>query len=155
MTEIITAINPNPAQNVSVNVEENFNQFATRIYNETRPLLFANGEAIELNPESKYCIIALELSQIATPEQFAVLYGAIMGAVAQAEAAGAIPPGWFRNIATLFNLNPPVVPERFSANGEQIKITWQGEQRYLLEPVLPEPVLPEPVVPEQIVPENE
>ena len=138
MTEIITAINPNPAQNVSVNVEENFNQFASRIYNETRPLLFANGEAIELNPGSKHCVIALEVSDFATQVQFTGLLPLIGETLIKAEAAGIVPPGWCKGIMTLFNLEPPQIPERFLANGEQIKITWQGEQRYLLEQIVPE-----------------
>ena len=129
-------VNPNPAQNVTVDVQETFDEFATRIHDKrVMPLLFENGEPIRLNPKSKYCIMALELEEIASPEQFAVLFGTIVNAVTQAEDAGVIPKGWCKNVATLFNLTPPEIPQRYRDESPDavFTTTWKGEQRFLIE----------------------
>jgi hypothetical protein len=134
-------INPNPAQNVAVDTNETFSEFSTRIHDKrVLPLLFDNGEPITLNPESKYCVMAFELTDFATQEQFAVLFGTIYQAIKGAEDAGAIPKDWCKNVATLFNLTPPEVPQRYleEVPGAKVRITWKGEQRFLIEREEPE-----------------
>ena len=123
-------VNPNHAQNVTVNTEETFETFRNRVYKQSHPLRFADGKLIELEPGSKNAVISLKLSEIATSAQFDVLLGIIMQSVAQATESGVISPGWLLDIATLFNLTPPEVPEQFEEEGFETKAFWTGEGHY-------------------------
>ena len=123
-------VNPNPAQNVTVNTEETFETFRNHVYKQSHPLRFDDRKWIELMPGSKNAVIKLQLSDIATPEQITALLGMIMQSVLQATNEGIIPPDWLLDIATLFNLTPPEVPEQFVEEGHEIKVFWTGEGHY-------------------------
>ena len=111
----MTTIIQNQAQSVEVNTTETFDQFATRIFKDSkRPVRFKNGADIELDPKLEYSFLMLGLTQLATPQEFEVLFTAIMGAIAQAESQGLIPAGWVKTVATPFDVLPPKIPNKFA-----------------------------------------
>lgn len=121
-------INPNPAQPITADVTETFDDFAGKVQRTSHnPIQHGNGNPVELNAGSKYSVIALELAEIATTEQFAAIMGIIMQSVTQATQAGIIPEGWFKGITTLFDLYPPAVPEPYQEEGYQTKMFLCGE----------------------------
>ena len=129
-------VNPNPAQNVTVDVQETFDEFATRIHDRrSAPLLFENGESIVLNPDAVTCVMGIEMARPLTPEEFTGLFGTLKEWLKQAEAAGTIPPHVVGEISTLFNLVPPSIPQRYKDETPEatFKVTWEGTQRFLIE----------------------
>ena len=124
MTEII----PFQAQDVTCSDYETFEQFADRVYKATKkPLMYKDtatnedgtlvnpgGVLIEINPELYYSFLMLGLTRLGTPEEFAELFGAIMGVVGQMEAMGRLPVGWVKSVATPFNIRCPKIPEQFA-----------------------------------------
>jgi hypothetical protein len=141
-------INPNPAQNITANVEETFENFRARIFKDSkRPIRFENGQNIELQLGGKHAVLMLQLADIATPEQFEALMFIIMQAVTQATINGVIPPDWFQGVATLFNLLPPEIPEQFQDEQHEIKVFLTGETQFALQRV---PIVPdEPEIDEE------
>ena len=139
------AVNPNPAQTVKVDAEETWDDFVERLYKRSSALTFENGSNIEVNPDSKYAVLALEISDIATQEQFAGLLFLINEAITKAEAAGIVPANWCKSVATLFNLEPPQIPQRFldEIEGAVCKIIWTGTQRYTAVRELPDNNMPQ------------
>lgn len=121
-------INPNPAQPVTADVTETFEDFANKVQRTShKPIQHGNGNPVELNAGSKYSVIALELAEIASVEQFTALMGIIMQSVGQATAAGVIAEGWFKGLTTLFDLYPPAVPEEHQDEAPNAKMFLCGE----------------------------
>jgi len=130
MSEV--TINPNPAQQVTADLSETFDDFANKVAKTSkRQIRFGNGEPIEIEPGGKYAVLALKLAEIATPEQFFALMNAIEQAIVKATMDGTIPPGWFQGVSTLFDLLPPEVPEQFQDENHEIRAYWVGEHRFV------------------------
>ena len=126
-------INPNPALKITVDPTDTFADYQEKIIKKSkRQLRHGNGLPIELKPGSKYAVIALELAEIATPEQFGALMGGIMQALTQATVGGIIPPDWFKGVSTLFDLHPPEVPEQFQEEGYETKMFLSGETHFVV-----------------------
>lgn len=124
----MVTINPNPAQPITACTTETFNDFANKVRaSSRRQIKFGNGNPVELTMGSKYSVLALELAEIATVEQFEALMGIIMQAVTQATTSGVIPPDWFKGVTTLFDLYPPELPEQWVEDGIEAKMFLSGE----------------------------
>jgi hypothetical protein len=140
MTNVI--INPNTAQQITADTTETFDDFANRVFKTSkRAIRHGNGEPVEIEPGAKYAVLALKLSEIATPEQFNALFEIIMQSVEQATQAEIIPPDWFQGLTTLFDLFPPTVPEQFQEAGHEIKAYFTGEAGFVMTktPIITEP----------------
>jgi hypothetical protein len=137
-------VNPNPAQVITADTTETFEDFVRRVYKTSKRLIrYGNGKPIELKPGGKYAVIALKLSEIATPAQFDALFRIIMQSVAEATETGVIPPDWFQNISTLFDLYPPEIPEQFQDGSHEFKSFLVGETGFaIIKTPLPE-VIPD------------
>ena len=110
MTEVIQ----HPARQVSVNTEETFSQYARRI-RDTRSEIrtFKNGAPIVLRSELQYTFLMLGMERLLTPEEFELVFMAIMTKIKEMEAAGILPPDVVKTVETPFDLTPPEIPERF------------------------------------------
>ena len=142
------------ATKISVETAETFSQFQSRIFKARKPLQFVTkdeqgevigGAPIELNPESVYSFLMLELTRLATPQEFGALFTIIMTEIAKAEAQGIIPPGWVKSVATPFDVQPPVIPDKFSdqiEEGVTLKVLLSGDVGFNI--IKEYPPLPEP-----------
>lgn len=149
MTEIIN----HPAQEISVQTSETFDQYADRLYKRSRRLFqHGDGTLIELHPDLEYSFLMLGLTRLATPEEFGVLYTTIMTAIAQAETQGLIPSDWVKTVATPLDVKPPSVPQRLIEDDAEVKIYLTGELQFSVTKQMKEPV--EPVMPEETIPEE-
>jgi len=143
----MTAINEGLAQQVVMQTEETFQQFKERIFQVRYPLKFRDevdehnnvikqGGPIEVEPDSFYSFLRLQLARPATPTEFVTLFGLIMGAVAQAETAGIIPANWVKEVATPFDLITGSIPEHITEalpENTEVKTYVDGEIRYRVE----------------------
>ena len=110
MTEIIQ----HPAQQVTVNTEETFDQYKKRI-KETRTEIraFKDGMPIAVDSAMQYSFLMLGMERLLTPEEFAAVYMAVMSAIDQMEKAGVLPEELVKTVSTPFDATPPVIPDRF------------------------------------------
>jgi hypothetical protein len=129
MTEIIQSA----AQRVTLESDETFAQYADRVFRTRRPIQYKDGTPIEVDPNLQYSFLMLGLTRLATPEEFGVLYGIIMSAVAEAESQGIVPAGWIKTVGTPFDLIPKPVPSKFADEipaNTVIKTYIAGEMSY-------------------------
>jgi hypothetical protein len=161
MTEVI----PFQAQDITCSDYETFEQYANRVYKATKkPLRYKDstvdedgtlvnpyGVPIEVNPDLHYAFLMLGLTRLGTPQEFEMLFGAIMLVVQQMEQAGHLPEGWVRSVATPFNIKCPRIPEQFADDIARAvtKAYLTGDAAISVTRIIP-PLEPEPEPEEQI-----
>ena len=133
-------INPNPAIVIEVKQSDTFDDFAREVVEDSHVSIRPTGNnVVELDEGANYSIIALEVEQIATSQQFAALMPYIEEALTKAVKAGVIAPTWLHAIRTLFDLKTPAIPQKYQ-DGTPIKMYLNGNLGFVVqkEPVQPE-----------------
>ena len=126
-------INPNPAQQVVVNTETTFTDFANKVRKESkRPLRLGNGELIELAPDAVYTTLLLKVEYLLSKEAFEEFEKRFGLLIAQAVMDGVIEPDWFQGLATPLDLHTPAIPEQYQDDEHDIKIYLVGEVGFAL-----------------------
>jgi len=138
------------AQEITVQTEESFGDFASRIHRTSRrQLRYRDGAMIELKPDLDYVNLKLGLRRdpqtgkgFATPELFESLSMAIMGTVKQFESQEMLPEDWVQSVATTFDVVPPQIPQKFLdelEEGEELVFCLVGELGLVIEKRSPQP----------------
>ena len=121
-------VNPNPAQQITVNLETTFEDFKNQVFKKSkRPLRHGNGQLIELAPDAVYTTVLLKVKYLLSAEKFNVLEGIIGLSIMQAVMDGVIEPDWFQGLATPLDLHTPAIPEQYQDDNHDIKIYLVGE----------------------------
>lgn len=132
MTEIIDS----PAQQLTIDAVETFDEFVKRIQRKRFPLKHADGKRIALSPGTVLSLLVIELEErSATPVEFMTLFDALMETVAQFEKQGRLPIGWVKRVRTPLDVQKPEIPSRFleNLNGEEIKFYLDGQVFFSIE----------------------
>ena len=127
-------INPNPAQQITANTAETFDDYANRIFKTSKKRIqHGNGEPVELAPDSVYSTILLKVKYLLSQEKFNVLEGIIGQSIMQAVMDGVIEPDWFQGLATPLDLHTPAIPEQYQEEGHEIKVFLAGETGFVMQ----------------------
>jgi hypothetical protein len=152
MTEVIQY----QATDITASDYETFDECAERILKATRRRLRykdpdnpanLDGIPIEIDPKLYQVFLMLSLTRLGTPEEFKILFDAIMAVVKQLEEAEKLPKDWVKFVATPFNTKCPKIPEHFadSIAGEIVKAYLTGTAEITLAREIP-PLAEEPEV---------
>ena len=126
-------IGENPAQRLTMRTTQTFQEFADHVSRvNARPISFDNGHPIELEKGKEYVFLLMTQERELTQSEFVALLPYMMGAIMQAETAGAIPAGVIKKIDTAFAVPElPEIPDEF-ADGEveNVKIYLDGHTTF-------------------------
>ena len=136
-----------PAQQKTACAEENFNQYAHRNRSVTRQeLRYDDGRKIESKPGVVKCLIEMNLSRKATPEEFANIAFAMQNPE-QFGLQELIPVGLVQQIGTPLDVAHPSIPQRLldevTESGGTVKIYLDGTTFYDIVAEYPEVVVTE------------
>ena len=148
-----------PAQQLEARIEENFDEFASRIFERSnRPIRHKDGTSIELRPDLRYSFLLLGLQdRVATEEEFTNLTAAIMLTIKQFEAQGLLPVDWVQQIRTPLDIIVPEVPQRFIdelEEGVTVRRMLVGNTTFAIEKHFPAPIIDEEETDEEETPEE-
>jgi len=144
-----------PAQAITLQPKESFREFASRTYASSKVLArYGDGEPITLKPNLAYTLMLLGMDgRVLTPVEFFMLKPFLEEGIDKAAAAGAIPAGHVKLLATAFDI-PTILelPISFAdtkeGHEEALDVCLDGELHLL---VSRRPV----IVPEETEPEEE
>jgi hypothetical protein len=125
-------INPNPAQQITAETTETFQDFANRVFKASkRSIRHGNGLPVEIEPGGIYSTLLIKVKKLLTAEKFFEVQEYIERGIIQAVMDGVVEPDWFQGITTPFDLHPPEVPEHYKDDDHEIKAYLVGETGFV------------------------